>query len=139
MSELNDIEFENPLFSHILESFRTNFKEGRVLDTQYFIDHIDPEIQQMSIGFVSDKYELSENWLKNQIIVPTELDKLADAAYGNILRIKKTVAEKRMTQIMSEMNQTSQIEEQDELQKQYMHFKNVDKQIAGMLGNVVSR
>ena len=82
---------------------------------------------------------LSENWLKNQIIVPTELDKLADAAYGNILRIKKTVAEKRMTQIMAEMNQTSQIEEQDELQKQYMHFKNVDKQIAGMLGNVVSR
>ena len=81
LSELNDIEFESPLFSQILESFRTNFKEGRVLDTQYFIDHIDPEIQQMSIGFVSDKYELSENWLKNQIIVPTELDKLADAAY----------------------------------------------------------
>ena len=44
-----------------------------------------------------------------------------------------------MTQIMSEMNQSTQIEEQDELQKQYMHFKNIDRQIAGMLGNVVSR
>lgn len=139
LSEIEDLEFETPIFNHILQSFKTHFKEGKVLNTQYFIDHLDPEIQQLSITFVSDKYELSENWLKHEIIVKTEIDILADAAYSNILRLKKSVAEKRMTELLSEIRNAVNDDEIFELQKQFMHFKNVDKQIAGLLGNVVSR
>ncbi len=138
LSELGGITFEIPVFDHILTAFRVAFERGEVLKTAYFINHIDPEVQHLAITLMSEKWELSANWEKHEIYVPTEIEKLADAVYGTILRLKKTIAEKRMKELMGELGQTKNIEEQDELMRQYMHFKNIDKQIAGLLGNVVS-
>jgi DNA primase len=138
LSELGNIEFETPVFQHLMASFSTAFSRGEVLDTNYFLNHQDPEIQQLAITLVSEKYELSENWERHEIFVPTEIDKLADAAYSNILRIKKSVAEQRMAQIQGELKTTTDIETETELLKQFMYFKDVDKQISGLLGVIVS-
>ncbi len=139
LSELGTIEFETPVFQHLMDSFRTAFARGEVLNTNYFLGHQDTEIQQIAITLVSEKYELSENWERHEIFVPTELDKLADAAYSNILRIKKTVAEQRMAQLQAELKGTKDIETENELLRQFMYFKDVDKQISGLLGVIVSR
>ncbi len=139
LSELGTIEFETPVFQHLMDSFRTAFARGEVLNTNYFVGHQDAEIQQIAITLVSEKYELSENWERHEIFVPTELDKLADAAYSNILRIKKTVAEQRMAQLQAELKGTKDIETENELLRQFMYFKDVDKQISGLLGVIVSR
>ena len=139
LSELGAIEFETPVFQHLMDSFRTAFARGEVLNTNYFIGHQDTEIQQLAITLVSEKYELSENWERHEIFVPTEIDKLADAAYSNILRIKKSVAEQRMAQLQSELRITKDIDTENELLRQFMYFKDVDKQISGLLGVIVSR
>ncbi len=139
LSELGAIEFETPIFQHLMDSFRMAFARGEVLNTNYFIGHQDTEIQQLAITLVSEKYELSENWERHEIFVPTEIDKLADAAYSNILRIKKSVAEQRMTQLQSELRSTKDIDTENELLRQFMYFKDVDKQISGLLGVIVSR
>jgi DNA primase len=139
LSELGTIEFETPVFQHLMDSFRTAFARGEVLNTNYFVGHQDAEIQQIAITLVSEKYELSENWERHEIFVPTELDKLAEAAYSNILRIKKSVAEQRMTQLQGELRAVKDIDTENELLRQFMYFKDVDKQISGLLGVIVSR
>jgi DNA primase len=139
LSELGTIEFETPVFQHLMDSFRTAFARGEVLNTNYFVGHQDTEIQQIAITLVSEKYELSENWERHEIFVPTEIDKLAEAAYSNILRIKKSVAEQRMAQLQGELKAMNDIETENELLRQFMYFKDVDKQISGLLGVIVSR
>jgi len=137
--QLEDLTFETPQFAHILESFREAYKRNEILETNYFINHFDPDIQQLAITLVSenDKYKL-DDWHRKQIIVPTEVEKLADLAYGNILRLKKGIAEKRMNDLLALINQTADLEQIMEFQRQYIHFKNVDKSISNLLGTVVS-
>ena len=139
LEQLADLSFETPQFAHILGSFREAYKRQEVLDTNYFLNHDDPDIQQLAITLVSynDKHEL-DDWDRKGIIVPTEIEKLADLMYGNILRLKKGIAEHRMKELLNLMNQTADSEESMDFMRQYMHFKNVDKSIANLLGTVIS-
>lgn len=139
LEQLEDIAFETPQFEHILNSFREAFKRNEVLNTDYFIGHFDPDIQQLAITLITekDRYKL-DDWHRKDIIVPTEVEKLADLTYGNILRLKKGIAEQRMQELLGLINDTSELDQIMELQRQYIHFKNVDKSIANLLGTVVS-
>ena len=137
--QLEDLAFETPQFAHILETFREAYQRNEILEPNYFINHADPDIQQLAITLVSenDKYKL-DDWLRKQIVVPTEIEKLADLAYGNILRLKKGIAEKRMNELLGLINQTADFDQIMEFQRQYIHFKNVDKSISSLLGTVLS-
>jgi DNA primase len=139
LSQLADVTFEMPIFEHILNIFRTSFGHGETPDTNYFINHIDPEIQQLAINLVSERYVLSDNWEKREIKVPNETERLHEAAFGNILRLKKCIIEKKMTELLALINETNHDEaHQMELLRQHIFFKSKDKEIAQMLGIVVS-
>jgi DNA primase len=138
LSQLGDIEFETPIFNHILSSFRERFLHNEILPTEYFINHIDPEIQQLSISLLVEKYQLND-WEQQGVIVPTEVERLHDAAYNNVLRIKKCITEQRMAEIQGLLPKVgNNIEEEMELLRQFMFFKQKDNEIAKMLGTVIS-
>jgi DNA primase len=95
------------------------------------------EIQQEAINLSSERYSLSEQWVKHEIFVPTELEKLADLAFQNILRLKKTYNELMMKDLMKQISQTKNPEEQNRLLEMFMEAKEVEKQISKELGTVV--
>jgi DNA primase len=88
LNELKDINFETPLYHRILTIFRNKFSEGIILDTQYFIHNSDLEIQDEAITLSTERHSISEGWLKHDIFVPTETQKLPNSTFQNLLRIQ---------------------------------------------------
>ncbi len=138
LSELGTMEFVTPVFNEMLREIREGFVANEIRTADYFLKHQNQEYQHQVIGLVTFRHQLSENWLKHEIYVPTEVDKLADAAFSNILRLKKLVAEQRMRDIKQQIVQATDPAESDRLMVEYMHYKKVDIEIGRLLGTVIS-
>ena len=63
-----------------------------------------------------------------------EVGILADAAYRNILRIKKMLAEQRMATLQQLLREAGNKppEEADQLFAEFMHFKRIDIEISSL-------
>jgi DNA primase len=152
LSELDGIDFQHAPYSLILAIYREAFSQGDILNADDFLQHGGPKyggltteqantLQYEAISQTTVRYEISENWEeKHQIFVPSEEDTgiLAEAAYGNILRLKKILAEERMHDLLQRIRTTTDPAESDQLMADYMHYKRVDVEIAKLLGTVIS-
>ena len=139
LAEIEGMNFATPIYQEILSIFREQFLKGNILNAQHFIGHQIENIQQEAINLSSERYSISDQWVKHEIIVPTEIDKLADLAFQNILRLKKAYNEQQMKDIMKQIAQTSDMTEQTRLLEMFMQAKNIEKDIAKELGTVVIR
>ena len=137
LSEIDGMNFATPIYQEILSIFREQFLQGNILNAQHFIGHQLENIQQEAINLSSERYSISDQWVRHEIIVPTEIDKLADLAFQNILRLKKAYNEQQMKDLMKQMSQTSDMTEQTRLLEMFMQAKNIEKDIAKELGTVV--
>jgi DNA primase len=137
LAEIDGMNFATPIYQEILSIFREQFLQGNILNAQHFIGHQLEKIQQEAINLSSERYSISDQWVKHEIIVPTEIDKLADLAFQNILRLKKAYNEQQMKEIMKQISQTSDMIEQTRLLEMFMQAKNIEKEIAKELGTVV--
>jgi DNA primase len=152
LSELNDIDFQTAPFNLILTLFREAYGQGDILTAGDFLNRRsrssstsqpeDAEMQHQAIHLTTPRYEISEGWLKHEIHVPSEeeIGILADAAFRNILRIKKILAEQRMAVLQQKLREVSSKtpDEADQLMTEFMHFKRVDMDISLLLGTVIS-
>ena len=136
-NEIKDMEFETPAYQKILSICREFHKKGEIPETIYFTSHQDNEIQQQAINWLSSPHQLSENWLKFEIYVPLEAEKLSDMAYTNVLRLKKTRFEAEITILTNQLIEAQSYEEQEEILIKMMQLKEVIKKIAGLLGTVI--
>ena len=136
-NEIKDITFETPAYQKILNIFREFYQRSEIPETSHFTSHQDEEIQQLVSTWLLTPYQLSENWLKKEIYIPLETDKLADLAYTNVLRLKKTRFESDMVKLTNQLAEAQSYEEQDLILVKMMQLKDVIKKIAGLLGTVV--
>jgi DNA primase len=135
--EIKEIVFENEIYQKILLVFREFYEKNEVPETLYFTSHQDQRIQQQCINWLTSPHQLSENWQKHEIYVPIETDKLAELAYTNILRLKKTRFETEMEALNHQLAETENYDEQEQILIKMMQLKEVIKKIANMLGIVV--
>lgn len=136
-NEIKDITFETPAYQKILNVFREFYQRSEIPETSHFTSHQDEEIQQLVSTWLLTPHQLSENWLKKEIYIPLETDKLADLAYTNVLRLKKTRFESDMAKLTNQLSEAQSYEEQDQILIKMMQLKEVIKKIAGLLGTVV--
>ncbi|HLL95235.1 MAG TPA: DNA primase [Spirosoma sp.] len=153
LSELQEIDFQTSPFNLILTLFREAYSRGNILTASDFLnrqaDNLSEqqseaaEIQHQAIHLTTPRYEISDGWLKHEIYVPSEeeIGILADAAFRNILRIKKMLAEQRMIVLQQKLREVSSktSDEVDQLMTDFMHAKRIDMEISGLLGTVISR
>lgn len=138
LGEIVGIDFQDPIFHHILTLFREHDARQATLPTDYFIHHQENEIREMTIGWLSSKYELSELWTeKFEIYVPFEEDVLDKTAFINILRLKKTYIEEKMKACHLRLQSIKSEEEEIAIMKEYMFYKNVSMAAAKELGSVI--
>ena len=150
LSELHEIEFQTSPLDLILTLFREAYSRGDILTAGDFLNRRssateqsnDIDIQHQAIHLTTPRYEISGGWLKHEILVPSEeeIGILADAAYRNILRIKKMLAEQRMAVLQQQLREagSKSPEEADQLLTEFMHFKRIDIEISSLLGTVIS-
>lgn len=150
LSELQEIDFQTSPYDIILTLFREAYSRGDILTANDFLNRRsdaperpgDAALQSQAIHLTTPRYEISGGWLKHEILVPSEEEVgiLADAAYRNILRIKKMLAEQRMAALQQLLREARNKppEEADQLLAEFMHFKRIDIEISSLLGTVIS-
>lgn len=152
LSELHEIDFQTSPYNLILTLFREAYSRGNILTASDFLNRQtdspedrqsdQSEIQHQTIHLTTPRYEISDGWLKHEIYVPSEeeIGILADAAFRNILRIKKILAEQRMAALQQKLQEGSSKtpDEVDQLMTDFMHAKRIDMEISGLLGTVIS-
>ncbi|GAB3749565.1 DNA primase [Spirosoma pomorum] len=145
LSELHEIDFQTQPFNHILTHFREAYTHGTILTATDFISQrvtSESAVQQQVISLTTPRYEISEGWLRHEIFVPSEeeVSILADAAYRNILRIKKILAEQRMSVLQQQLREVNKefTEEADRILMEFMQYKRIDMEISRLLGTVIS-
>jgi DNA primase len=145
LSELHEINFQTQPFDTILTHYREVYVEGRILTAADFIGqrvNASAQVQQQVITLTTPRYEISEGWLRHEIFVPSEeeISILADAAYRNILRIKKMLAEQKMSVLQQQLREVNKefTDEADRILMEFMQYKRIDMEISRLLGTVIS-
>ena len=135
--ELKGMTFTTPIFEEILAVIRAHYEKGEKLPTTFFTSHANRVWQKMAIDWLTQKYDLSENWATRGVIVPTVIDKLADLAYYNILRLKKARYERDFDELHAQLMGNTDPIAMAEILKKTMRLKEIISKIAGLLGTVV--
>lgn len=138
LRELEDIVFQTPIFQTILDTFRTNWTQGQILKSDDFLRHADPQIQDVAITLLTEKYSISENWFnKFEIRVAHESENLLEETYNQVLRLKHEVVREKLAENYKALLATKDFDEQMKLLHVQKQYKEIERQIANILGNVV--
>ncbi len=138
LEELDPIEFSNPIYNTILQVFKEEIRNGKVVDADYFKMYKDPEIRNEVLNLISDRHEVSENWERYRIFVPKEQDVLTNSVYSNILRIKFHKIKKLISLNLQELKKETDPDKQTDLQKINKELKKAEAAFSNPLGIVVS-
>ncbi|MCF2446179.1 DNA primase [Dyadobacter sp. CY345] len=138
LGEIQGIDFQDPVFQHLLTLFRENYSREIVLKTDYFQNHHESEIRDLTISWLTSKYELSSLWTeKFEIYVPSELDVLDKSSFINILRLKKAFIEEKMKICMENLKKATTEEQENAILNEYKFYKGISMAAAKELGSVI--
>jgi DNA primase len=140
LTELEEVEFTNPVYNQIYSMFREGATRNEVVDTMYFMEHGSTEIKSIVADLTTPRYEASEHWgQKYHIYFPREKELIHDLAYTNVLRLKFRLIQKIMEDNLAEMKKIS---DESDLEKYFTiheQLKGAEREIAGILGIVISK
>ena len=138
IDELDPIEFSNPVYNEILNIFKEELNKGNVVDSNFFINHQNPEIRNEVYNLISERHEISENWERYRIYVPREKDVIVDSVYSNILRYKFRKMKKLIDINLEELKNETDVNKQTEKQEIHVELTNAASEYSNLLGIVVS-
>lgn len=138
LSELDDVEFKTPVYREIFKIFKEKLKEGHVIDSQYFLNNTSDAIQKEVIDMVTQRYELSENWLHKRIFVPTEKDLLSRSVIDNIVRLKYRIVSRMIEENEAELRDVKHQEDIEKLLKLNIELKKIKSELGNKLGIIIS-
>jgi DNA primase len=140
LTELEEVEFSNPVYNKIYSMFREAATRNEVVDTMYFMEHGSTEVKNIVADLTTPRYEASEHWSeKYHIYFPREKELIHDLAYTNVLRLKFRLIQKLMEDNLSEMKKISDDSDLEKYFTIHEQLKGAEREIAGILGIVISK
>jgi DNA primase len=140
LSELEDVEFTNPVYKAIYDGFREGSQRGEVVDTLYFMEHSQEVVKNTVAELTTSRYETSKHWgEKYHIYFPHEREILNDVAFSNVLRLKFRMIQKLIEENLQQMKQTPNEEDLERFFTIHEQLKAAEKELANVLGIVIPR
>lgn len=138
-SETEDVEYRNPIYKKILNLYQERFHEGEIITPEYLLGLDDPEIKNVVIDLITEKYDVSELWWeKYQIAINRQEDEPRDATFLNIARLKFRIIQKMIEDNKKDLEKSEDIESISKFQEKHLKLKQKGMQIAKILGNVTT-
>ncbi|MDH3648826.1 MAG: DNA primase [Saprospiraceae bacterium] len=113
--------FDNSLYAQIVSEYGLNLAEKKKLDTNYFINHKNPDIAQLAVEFCASPYEYSANWEKMWDVYlqtqPKPEDNIVNDSYQSLLRFMLRKLQKMSDENLSKVKQCQASNDQEELSK----------------------
>ena len=140
ITEVEEIQFTNPVYREILELFKSKLNEGFIIDGDYLLGHGSENIKRVVVDLMTPRHEVSENWDKKfQIHIPKETEKLRDITYSNILRLKFRIVQHLVEEETKKLRESNSDDDIDIILDEINELKKIEMSIAKMLGNVITR
>ena len=137
LKELEDVEFQTPVYNKILQIFKEKLRGGHVIDSEYFLEHAQEDIKKEVIDMIELRYEISNNWENKKIYVPREEELLSRSAYENIIRLKHKIIKKLLEENMNEIKQLDDEDEIERLQRVNIELNKIKVDLGKKLGIIV--
>jgi DNA primase len=140
LTELEDMEFTNPILKEIYDTFREGAERRQVIDTLYFMENGSPSVKSTVADLTTNRYETSKHWAdKYHIYITNEKEILHNVTYTNVLRLKFRVIQKLIEDNLAQMKVAGAEEDMEKYFTIHEQLKNAEKEIASILGIVVSK
>lgn len=139
LEELEGIEFTHPVYRKMVEVYKANLAENRIVDAQWMMEHGPEELKHEVADLTMERYAPSENWMKRfEIYIPHERDLLEDVVLTNILRFKFRAVQMLIKKNMEALKGAAEPEKQMELMAIHQTLKKSEMEFAKLLGIVIS-
>ncbi len=145
LDNIREVDFSHPRYSELLQFYKSLDPENDYPESEdFFRDQQLETFKETVIDLTSEKYEVSKNWKAHQIHIPTLKEVLGDKMSTDIFRLKwtklKTLIKDNQQEIkgLQEQGTDEAYEEIVKLMRQQKDLKKKEKQIAKLLGNVIS-
>jgi DNA primase len=140
LTELEDVEFTNPVLKQIYAEFKQGAERGEVIDTLYLMEHGSSEMKQTVADLTTTRYETSRHWSeKYHIHIPHEKEIVNNVAYTNVLRLKFRLIQKLMEENLAQLKQATTESDMEQYFTIHENLKGAEKQLASILGIVITR
>jgi DNA primase len=139
LQQLDDTPFKTSIYADLLHLCREELEQGRWPEVRTLIQHGRGDIRALVAELATEKYELSPNWTTHQIYVPRELDQLQIACDNAILRLNKVNVERELAVRLEALRHPLDDDTMMEHLQTIRLLKQMDNQLAGMLGTVIPR
>lgn len=140
LTELEDVEFSDPVLKQIYEEFKQGAARGDVIDTLYLMEHGTTEMRQTVASLTTTRYETSRHWSeKYHIYFPHEKEIVNNVAYTNVLRLKFRLIQKLMEDNLAQLKQATTESDIEQYFTIHENLKGAERQLASILGIVVTR
>lgn len=136
--QIQDLEMENPLFHSFLNLIAEEVEKEPKLDPRPLIQSRNPEIRNLAVKLLSQKYSLSENWEKRHgIEVKREEDLVKEAVENCINHLKRRKLDALIKENQDKMKKAQSPEEEAELLSIHLVYSNLRSNLSNALGVVV--
>ena len=143
-AELSDdnIEFRNPVYAKIMNVYReqwTQLGTGTEVPAHVFLNHIDPEVCNMSVDILTadDSYVLSELWQRKEIHVDSDAEMLAVGVPKAVTLYKSKVIEALIKELQAKLADELSDDEQKDIMQRLAAYNQVKKTIANKIGRPI--
>ncbi len=138
ITNLSDITFNDKLCERVIAYYHDELDKGIMPTEKTLIQHPDKEIKDLAISLISSPYMLSANWYNmHHINVPDEKTNLKATIMGAIFHLKKKKIAKMILTKQKELQTPNTDEQEQQLMKDYLQLKEVEKYISNYLGSVI--
>jgi DNA primase len=138
LQEIEELEFQTPLYKSIIDIFKERLAAGQVVDAQYFIKEGSPEVKEEVANLIVEKYDLSVVWKdRHNILIPREVDVLDKAVFQNIVRLKIRTIQKLIQQNLVKLKNATEEAEMTDIQHTHVSLKSAEVELSKLLGIVV--
>lgn len=135
----DDIRFANPIYQKIFDEYSKAIEKEHIPSEQHFINHEDPEVSRITIDMLSSQYELSKNWDKVRIHVPTEEERLKKNVETSLLALKDKEVKKEILTNQKRLKETNEKNEMTLLLEEQKELKAVSREINAKLSRIITR
>jgi len=139
MGQLGEYPLTKPLYAEMWEICRQELLAGRFPDARLLAQNEREDIRQLITDLATERYEISPNWRTKEIYVFNEVDLPQLACDNAVLRLNKVHVQRELDQCLEKLRHPLEDAEMFEILGDIKRLKELDNELAALLGTVVAR
>ena len=135
----DELGFDNRVYADIFEEYKTGLDMDQIPERSYFLGHEEKEIAYAAVDLIFTPYELSQNWLKHNVMTDTEEGSLLVRLDYALLSFKARKIDLIIAELQKKLHGNDSAEDVKFIQARWKVLKAKSVEIHRKLNRIVIR